>query len=74
MILQLLGGTEKTGIALTTSYAMQPGSAVCGLVFTHPSARYFTVGPIGDDQADDYARRKGIAAADLPRLVGASLV
>ncbi len=73
VILQLLGGTEKTGIALTTSYAMQPGSAVCGLVFPHPSARYFTVGPIGDDQADDYARRKGIAAADLPRLVGASL-
>jgi 5-methyltetrahydrofolate--homocysteine methyltransferase len=72
-ILELLGGTARTGLALTTSYAMIPGSAVSGLIFSHPESRYFTVGPIGEDQADDYARRKGIEARHLPRLLGAAL-
>ena len=72
-ILGLLGGTAKTGITLTSSYAMSPGSAVCGLIFSHPASRYFTVGPIGDDQAEDYARRKGLPVKDLARLLGASL-
>ncbi len=72
-ILELLGGTAKTGISLTSSYAMTPGSAVSGLIFSHPGSRYFTVGPIGDDQADDYARRKGLETKDLARLLGASL-
>ena len=72
-ILELLGGTPKTGISLTSSYAMTPGSAVSGLIFSHPASRYFTVGPIGDDQADDYARRKGLETRDLARLLGASL-
>jgi 5-methyltetrahydrofolate--homocysteine methyltransferase len=72
-ILELLGGTARTGISLTSSYAMTPGSAVSGLIFSHPASRYFTVGPIGDDQVDDYARRKGLLARDLARLLGASL-
>ncbi|HRB14022.1 MAG TPA: vitamin B12 dependent-methionine synthase activation domain-containing protein, partial [Vicinamibacteria bacterium] len=72
-ILELLGGTAGTGISLTSSYAMTPGSAVSGLIFSHPASRYFTVGPIGDDQADDYARRKGLETKDLARLLGASL-
>ncbi|HQZ18720.1 MAG TPA: vitamin B12 dependent-methionine synthase activation domain-containing protein, partial [Vicinamibacteria bacterium] len=72
-LLELLGGTAGTGISLTSSYAMTPGSAVSGLIFSHPASRYFTVGPIGDDQADDYARRKGLETKDLARLLGASL-
>ncbi len=72
-VLQLLGGTHKTGITLTSSYAMLPASAVSGLIFSHPRSRYFTVGVIGDDQAEEYARRKGLPATALPRLLGASL-
>ncbi len=72
-ILDLLGGALATGISLTSSYAMSPGSAVSGLIFSHPESRYFSVGVIGDDQADDYARRKDLAVKDLNRLLGASL-
>jgi 5-methyltetrahydrofolate--homocysteine methyltransferase len=72
-ILDLLGGARATGISLTSSYAMSPGSAVSGLIFSHPESRYFSVGVIGDDQADDYARRKDLAVKDLNRLLGASL-
>jgi 5-methyltetrahydrofolate--homocysteine methyltransferase len=72
-ILKVLGGPSKTGISLTSSYAMTPGSAVSGLIFSHPQSRYITVGPIGDDQAEDYARRKGLSVAELPRILGSSL-
>jgi 5-methyltetrahydrofolate--homocysteine methyltransferase len=72
-LLEILGGSAKTGISLTSSYAMTPGSAVSGLIFSHPQSRYFTVGPIGDDQADDYARRKDLSVTDLPRLLGSAL-
>jgi 5-methyltetrahydrofolate--homocysteine methyltransferase len=48
------------GMALTESFAMTPASSVSGLLFAHPASRYFTVGRIGRDQAEDYARRRGI--------------
>jgi len=49
-----------SGMALTESFAMTPASSVSGLLFAHPASRYFTVGRIGRDQAEDYARRRGI--------------
>jgi 5-methyltetrahydrofolate--homocysteine methyltransferase len=57
-IFRLLKVTEKTGIKLTNSHAMQPAASVSGLMFAHPESRYFYVGRIGKDQARDYARRK----------------
>jgi 5-methyltetrahydrofolate--homocysteine methyltransferase len=48
------------GMALTESFAMTPAASVSGLLFGHPAARYFTVGRIGRDQAEDYARRRGV--------------
>ena len=43
---------------LTESFAMHPGASVSGLYFSHPDAKYFGVGKIGDDQVRDYAARK----------------
>ena len=45
------------GMALTESCAMTPAASVSGLLFAHPRSRYFTVGRIGRDQVEDYARR-----------------
>ena len=47
-------------MALTESCAMTPAASVSGLLFAHPASRYFTVGRIGRDQAEDYARRRGV--------------
>jgi 5-methyltetrahydrofolate--homocysteine methyltransferase len=58
-IFDLLDASARAGITLTESYAMQPGSAVSGIYFSHPQARYFGVGRIGADQLADYAQRKG---------------
>jgi 5-methyltetrahydrofolate--homocysteine methyltransferase len=48
----------RVGISLTEHAAMMPAASVSGLYFAHPSARYFTVGRLGEDQISDYARRK----------------
>jgi 5-methyltetrahydrofolate--homocysteine methyltransferase len=58
-LFDLLGAEEATGIKLTESYAMWPGSSVSGLYFSHPDSHYFGVGKIDQDQAADYAARKG---------------
>ena len=51
--------TDNTGIALTESYAMTPGASVSGYYFAPPDAHYFSVDHVGEDQVQDYAKRKG---------------
>jgi 5-methyltetrahydrofolate--homocysteine methyltransferase len=46
---------------------MLPAASVSGLYFGHPAARYFSVGRIGRDQAEDYARRKRLELGDVER-------
>ncbi len=58
-LFHLLNVESSTGICLTESFAMYPGSSVSGLYFAHPQARYFPVGKLERDQVHDYARRKG---------------
>lgn len=59
------------GVSLTESGAMQPHASVSGLMLAHPKATYFSVGPIGEDQLADYARRRGRPADWLrPFLAG----
>ena len=46
------------GMNLTESFAMTPAATVSGLFFAHPQSRYFAVGKIGDDQKEEYEKRK----------------
>ena len=57
----LLDVEKNTGMLITESFAMWPGSSVSGLYFAHPeeSPRYFTLGKIDRDQVADYHARKG---------------
>ena len=66
-LFKLLDAEKNTGIRLTESYAMWPGSSVSGLYFSHPDSRYFGIGKIERDQAADYARRKGWPLAEAER-------
>ena len=45
-------------MSLTETWMMQPVSAVCALVFSHPESAYFSVGATDGDQQRDYAARK----------------
>ncbi|WP_086821541.1 methionine synthase [Allokutzneria sp. NRRL B-24872] len=60
-------------IGLTESFAMTPAAAVSGLIFAHPSSRYFTVGRLGKDQVTDYARRRGVELAEIERWLRPNL-
>ena len=66
-LFSLLEATQRAGIALTESYAMNPPASVSGLYFSHPEAHYFGVGRIERDQVEDYARRKGWDLATAER-------
>jgi len=70
---RLLNVEANTGMLITESFAMWPGSSVSGLYFAHPEARYFSLGKIGADQAADYAARKGMTVAEVERWLGQNL-
>jgi 5-methyltetrahydrofolate--homocysteine methyltransferase len=72
-LFELLQVTERIGVTLTESYAMLPTAAVCGWYFSHPDARYFGLGRIEKDQAEDYARRKGLSVKATERWLAPNL-
>ena len=72
-IWRLLDVEANTGMKLTESYAMWPGSSVSGLYFAHPQSRYFSLGKIGHDQVDDYHIRKGMPLEEVERWLGPNL-
>ncbi|MGH3101769.1 MAG: vitamin B12 dependent-methionine synthase activation domain-containing protein, partial [Thermoleophilia bacterium] len=63
----------EVGVDLTETCAMVPASAVSGIYFAHPQARYFSVGRIGRDQVEDYASRKGIPVEEAERWLRPNL-
>ncbi len=56
---RLLDVQKNTGMLITETFAMWPGSSVSGLYFAHPESRYFSLGKIDRDQVVDYHQRKG---------------
>jgi 5-methyltetrahydrofolate--homocysteine methyltransferase len=66
-------GAKQIGMGLTETCAMTPAASVSGLYFSPPQARYFSVGRVGRDQVEDYARRKGIAVEEAERWLGPNL-
>jgi 5-methyltetrahydrofolate--homocysteine methyltransferase len=70
---QLLDAEHNAGMTLTEHFAMLPTAAVSGWYIAHPRARYFGVGPIGRDQVEDYARRKGWTQTQAERWLAPNL-
>ena len=64
---------ETVGMELTEHFAMLPAASVSGIYLAHPQARYFTVGRIGRDQVEEYARRKGTSVREVERWLGPNL-
>ena len=46
---------------------MYPAASVCGLYFSHPKAKYFSVGKIEKDQVMDYHKRKGMSIEETEK-------
>jgi 5-methyltetrahydrofolate--homocysteine methyltransferase len=72
-IWRLLDVEKNTGMKITESFAMWPGSSVSGLYFAHPESRYFVLGKIERDQVLDYHQRKGLSVAEVERWLSPNL-
>ncbi len=70
---ELLDVEREIGLKLTDSYAMYPTAAVSGFYFSHPDARYFSVGKIDREQLESYAERKGLDAVEAERWLAPNL-
>lgn len=73
-IIEQIIGMNAIGITLTESGAMLPHASVSGLMFSHPKARYFAVGKIGNDQLADYAQRRGMPPEELEKFLSKNLL
>jgi 5-methyltetrahydrofolate--homocysteine methyltransferase len=70
---KLLDVEKNTGMQITESFAMWPGSSVSGLYFGHPQSQYFGLGKIDRDQVADYHTRKVMSVAEVERWLGQNL-
>jgi len=70
---RVLDVQANTGMQITESFAMWPGSSVSGLYFAHPESRYFDLGKIERDQVADYCKRKRMSVAEVERWLGPNL-
>lgn len=61
---RLLDAKRTTGVQLTESMAIWPGSLVSGLYIGHPESYYFGVAKVERDQVSDCARRKGMSPGE----------
>ena len=72
-LFEMLEIKNNLKIELTESFAMTPTSSVAGLYFSHPNSSYFGIGKIGEDQVEDYAKRKGDTKKNVEKWLGPSL-
>lgn len=72
-LLDKLLDMKQIGITLTENGAMHPHASVCGMIFAHPASRYFAVGKIGEDQLEDYARRRNMPVNEMRKFLAANL-
>ena len=69
-VFRLLEAEKQIGVSLTSSYAIQPTTSLCGMLIAHPEARYFSIGRIGKDQLASYCRKRNISETEGIRLLG----
>ena len=72
-LFDLLDAENRIGMRLTENFAMLPAAAVSGWYFSHPRSQYFVVGRVSKEQAQDYARRKGVHLRQIERWLAANL-
>lgn len=73
ILFDLLNAEHNAGIHLTETFSMLPAASVSGLYFSHPESKYFSLGKIGKDQLEDYARRKNIGVAEMQKWLSPNL-
>ncbi|NLC50143.1 MAG: methionine synthase, partial [Bacteroidales bacterium] len=65
--------SDEIGISLTENGLMSPNASVSGLIFAHPEAKYFAIGAISDEQANDYMQRRGMETELSKKYLAANI-
>jgi 5-methyltetrahydrofolate--homocysteine methyltransferase len=68
-LFSLLDATERIGVQLTESFAMNPPSSVCGMLIGGEHLRYFALKHVSEEQLSLYAKRKSIDRQMLATLL-----
>ena len=66
-IFEMLSVSRVTAMTLTENCMIDPGEALCGLMFA--DAEYFSVGRIDAEQTADYARRRNTDEDEIRRIL-----
>ena len=74
IVFDRLDAEERLNVTLTDHYSIQPSTSVCGLIISHPEAKYFPVGRIDRDQLADYCQRRGITIEEGENLLSKFIV
>ncbi|WP_097461540.1 methionine synthase [Mangrovitalea sediminis] len=72
-LFSLLDAPANADMHLSEHFAMLPAASVSGWYFSHPDASYFSVGKIGRDQVEDYAKRKNMRVDEVERWLAPTL-
>ena len=72
-IIDSILGIKEIGIDLAPNGAMFPHSSVCGIMLSHPAARYFAIGEISNEQLHDYARRRNLPTDELKKFLSRNI-
>jgi 5-methyltetrahydrofolate--homocysteine methyltransferase len=73
-LFKLLNAEELSGVSLTETLAMWPAASVSGWYFAHPDSKYFGLGKITVDQADNLAGRKKMDLNEMKRWLSSNLM
>ena len=68
-VFEILDVENNTGMRLTENFMIDPGEALCGMMIGDPEVKYFSVGKIGDDQMEEYSRKRGMETDIIKKLI-----
>lgn len=66
--------SNEIGVELTENGVMLPNASVSGLIFAHPQSRYFNIGQISEEQAENYIERRGEKAELTRKFLAANMM
>ncbi len=72
-VLHEMLGTDEIGISLTENGMMNPPASVSGFIFAHPQSKYFVIGPVSEEQLQDYAVRRNTEPEKIRKFLSANL-
>ena len=65
--------SDEIGISLTENGLMSPNASVSGLIFAHPESKYFAIGAISEEQANDYMQRRNMEPQMAKKFLAANI-